>query len=106
MPFGGLVRLPNAPDKLCDAIIYQGSTMLLYDLHKARGQRENMLTVVLRGEGGRLFGVLADIAPMGNVFGAMTSMRASVLMTPGGDRGPMLTLLAVDKIAALLKQVG
>jgi chemotaxis signal transduction protein len=122
LPFGGLVRLPNASDKLCGAIIYQGVTMLLYDLHRAlgvpaRGQRENMLIVVMRGEGGRLFGVLverlgeiplvalADIAPMGNVFGGMTSMLASVVMTPDGDSGPMLTLLAVDKIAASLNQV-
>ncbi|WP_332879352.1 chemotaxis protein CheW [Massilia sp. S19_KUP03_FR1] len=121
IPFGGLVRLPNASDKLCGAIVYQGSTMLLYDLHKAlgvaaRSKRENMLTVVLRGEGGRLFGVLverlgdiplvalADIAPIGDVFGASTSMLASVVMTPGGDSGPMLTLLALDRIAALLNQ--
>ena len=123
IPFGGLVRLPNASDKLCGAIVYQGSTLLLYDLHKAlgvaaRGKRENMLTVVLRGEDGKRFGVLverlgeipvvavADIAPMTNVFGGATSMLASVVMTHGGDSGPMLTLLAVDKIVAMLNQVG
>ena len=101
IPFAGLVRLPNASDKLCGAILYQGRTILLYDLHKAlgvtaRGKREHMLTVVLRGEGGKLFGVLVerlgdipvvavtDIAPMTNVFGGATSMLASVVMTHGG----------------------
>ncbi len=123
IPFGGLVRLPNASDKLCGAILYQGRTILLYDLHKAlgvtaRGKREHMLTVVLRGEGGKLFGVLVerlgdipvvavtDIAPMTNVFGGATSMLASVVMTHGGDSGPMLTLLAIDKIVAMLHQAG
>lgn len=121
IPYGGIVRLPNASDKLHGAIIYQGSTMLLYDLHQALGvpvlgKRENMLTVVLRGVGGRQFGILverlgdipavavADIAPMANVFGGGTPMLASVVMTHGGDGGAMLTLLAVDKIAALLNQ--
>jgi chemotaxis signal transduction protein len=123
IPFGGLVRLPNASDKLCGAILYQGRTILLFDLHKAlgvaaRGKREHMLTVVLRGEGGRQFGVLVerlgdipavavtDIAPMTNVFGGATSMLASVVMTHGGDNGPMLTLLAVDRIVAMLNQAG
>jgi chemotaxis signal transduction protein len=123
IPFGGVVRLPNASDKVSGAIVYQGSTMLLYDLHKAlgvpaRGKRENMLTVVLRGEGGRTFGVLverlgdipavpvADIAPMSNVFVGGTSLLASVVMTHGGDSGPMLTLLAVEKIAAVVNQAG
>jgi len=121
IPFGGLVRLPNASDKLCGAILYQGRTILLYDLHQAlgvaaRGQREHMLTVVLRGEGGRQFGVLVErlgdipavaksaIAPMSNVFGGATSMLASVVMTHGGDNGPMLTLLAIDRIVAMLHQ--
>jgi chemotaxis signal transduction protein len=74
------------------------------------------MTVVLRGEGGALFGIVverlgeipvvpvADIAPMGNVFGSATSMLASVVMTHGGDNGPMLALLAVDRIAAMLGQ--
>jgi hypothetical protein len=47
---------------------------------------------------------VADIAPMGNVFGSATSMLASVVMTHGGDNGPMLALLAVDRIAAMLGQ--
>jgi hypothetical protein len=41
---------------------------------------------------------------MGNVFGSATSMLASVVMTHGGDNGPMLALLAVDRIAAMLGQ--
>jgi chemotaxis signal transduction protein len=119
--FGGVVRLPNAPDQVRGAIVYQGSTMLLFDLHKAlgvaaRGAPAHRLTVVLRGEGGALFGIVverlgeiavvpvADIAPMGNVFGSATSMLASVVMTHGGDTGPMLALLAVDRIAAMLGQ--
>jgi chemotaxis signal transduction protein len=123
IPFGGIVRLPNASDKLCGAILYQAKTILLYDLHNALGvpartKREHMLTVVLRGEGGRHFAILVerlgdipavavtDIAPMGSVFVGMTSILASVVMTHGGDSGPMLTLLAVDKIVALLNQAG
>jgi len=121
IPFGGIVRLPNASDKLCGAIVYQGGTMLLYDLHKALGvpasaRRENMLTVVLRGEGGRPFGVLverlgeiptvavADIEPVSTMFVGIAPVLASMVKTSGGRNGPMLTLLAVDKIAALLGQ--
>lgn len=121
IPFGGLVRLPNASNKLCGAIIYQGRTLLLYDLHNALGvatrtTRANMLTVVLRAEGGRQFGILVerlgdiptvavtDIAPVGDLFVGAVSLLASVVMTHGSDHGPMLTLLAVDKIVALLNQ--
>jgi chemotaxis signal transduction protein len=123
IPFGGIVRLPNASDKVCGAIIYQGSTTLLYDLHAtlgvpARSKRDTMLTVVLRGPGGQRFGILVErlgdipavpvaaIAPMSNVFVGVTSLLASVVMTPGGAGAPMLTLLAVDKMAALLQQAG
>lgn len=123
IPFGGIVRLPNASDKLCGATIYQGSTMLLYDLHNAlgvpaRGKREDMLTVVLRGAGGRQFGILverlgdipavslADIAPVSSVFVGITPVLASVVKSHGGHGGPMLTLLAVDNIAAMLNQPG
>jgi chemotaxis signal transduction protein len=123
IPFGGIVRLPNASDKLCGATVYQGSTMLLYDLHKvlgvpARGKRENMLTVVLRGAGGRQFGVLVEklgdiptvavsaIAPMSNVFVGVAPILASVVMTQAGDSGPMLTLLAVEEIVGMLNRDG
>jgi chemotaxis signal transduction protein len=123
IPLGGIVRLPNASDMLCGAILYQGSTMLLYDLHKAlgvpaRGKRDDMLTVVLRGEGGRPFGVLverlgeipnvalADIEPVSTMFAGVTPMLASMVKTSGDHGGPMLTLLAVDKIAAMLGQAG
>ena len=83
-----------------------------------RGKREHMLTVVLRGPGGQRFGILVErlgdipavpvaaIAPMSNVFVGVTSLLASVVMTPGGAGGPMLTLLAVDKMAALQQQAG
>ena len=121
IPFGGTVRLPNAPQNLCGATIYRGATMMLYDLHKAlglraHGTREHMLTVVLRGENGRQFGVLvdrladvpvvnvADIAAVGSVFGAVTPILASVVTTHGGPGGAMLTLLAVDKLEAALSQ--
>jgi chemotaxis signal transduction protein len=123
IPFGGIVRLPNASDTLCGATIYQGSTMLLYDLHNAlgvsaRSRRENMLTVVLRGAGGRPFGILvdrladipavplADIAPVSSVFMGVTPILASVVSSHGGPDGAMLTLLAVDKMLALLNQAG
>ncbi|TWI66189.1 chemotaxis signal transduction protein [Pseudoduganella lurida] len=121
IPFGGVVRLPNASDKLCGATIYQGSTMLLYDLHRAlgvpaRGKREDMLTVVLQGAGGRKFGILverlggipvvpvADIAPVSNVFVGITPILASVVKSHGGPGGTALTLLAVEKIAEMLNQ--
>lgn len=121
IPFGGTVRLPNAPEMLRGATIYRGATMLLYDLHKALGlsapgARDHMLTVVLRGDSGRQFGVLvdrladvpvvkvADIAPVGSVFGAVTPILASVVTTLSGPGGAMLTLLAVDKLEALLNQ--
>ena len=123
IPFGGFVRLPNASDKLCGAAIYQGSTMLIYDLHNAlgipaRGKREEMLTVVLRGENARPFGVLverlgdipavpvADIAPVSSVFVGITPVLASVVKSGAGQAGPMLTLLAVEHMAAMLKQSG
>ncbi|WP_426196810.1 chemotaxis protein CheW [Massilia sp. DWR3-1-1] len=121
IPFGGIVRLPNTSDKLCGATIYQGSTILLYDLHHAlgvaaRGKREHMLTVVLQGEGGRRFGVLVErlgdiaavaaaaIAPVSSVFIGITPLLASVVTSHAGDAGQMLTLLAVDKIVAMLSQ--
>jgi chemotaxis signal transduction protein len=121
IPFGGIVRLPNTSDTLCGATIYQGGTMLLYDLHHAlgvaaRGKRETMLTVVLQGEGGRRFGVLverlgdiaavaaADIAPVSSVFIGITPLLASVVTSHDGDGGQMLTLLAVDKMVAMLSQ--
>ncbi len=63
--FEGIVRLPNAADSLRGATIYQGETMLLYDLHKALGvaagsQQDAMVTVVLRGADGRQFGIVVD----------------------------------------------
>lgn len=121
IPFGGFVRLPNAPDKVCGAAIYQGSTMLIYDLHQTLGiappgQREDMLVVVLRVAGGRPFGVLverlgeiptvalADIAPVSDVFVGMTPVLASVVKSSGGQSGPLLTLLAIEHMAAMLRQ--
>ncbi len=123
IPFGGIVRLPNASDKLCGATIYQGNAILLYDLHNAlgvaaAGKRDNMLTVVLRGTAGRLFGILverlgdipavalADIAPVSSVFVGITPVLASVVKSHRGDGAPMLTLLAVDSIVAMLKPPG
>jgi chemotaxis signal transduction protein len=123
IPFGGFVRLPNASDKVCGAAIYQGSTMLIYDLHKAlgipaRGKREDMLTVVLRPESGRPFGVLverlgdipavprADIAPVSNIFVGVAPVLASVVKSRNGQAGPMLTLLGVEQMAAMLNDAG
>ncbi|MFA9216116.1 MAG: chemotaxis protein CheW [Sphingomonadaceae bacterium] len=121
IPFGGFVRLPNASEKVCGAAIYQGSTMLIYDLHQAlgvrpRGRREDMLTVVLRSAAGRPFGVLVerlgaipavpeqDIAPVSSVFVGITPVLASVVKSRQQDSGPMLTLLAVEHMVAMLNQ--
>lgn len=123
IPFGGFVRLPNAPDKVCGATIYQGGTMLIYDLHQTLGiaapdRREDMLVVVLRVAGGRPFGVLverlgeiptvalADIAPVSDVFVGMTPVLASVVKSSGGQSGPLLTLLALEHMATMLRQPG
>ncbi len=122
IPFGGHVRLPNASPALCGATVYEGGTMLIYDLHlalgvEARQPREQMLTVVLQGDDGRRFGVLvdrlgaipavreADIAPISNVFVGMTPVLASVVRSSAGDDGPMLTLLAVAHMAQVLGAV-
>jgi len=120
IPFGGFVRLPNASEKLCGAMVYQGSTMLVYDLHKALGvsshmAREDMITVVLRGLDGRPFGVLVerlgdipvvpvdDIAAVSSVFVGITPVLASVVKS-SGQNGQMLTLLAVEHMADILRQ--
>ena len=120
IPFGGLVRLPNASEKLCGAMVYQGGTMLIYDLHKALGvasrmAREDMITVVLRGADGRHFGVLVerlgdipvvpvdDIAAVSSVFVGITPVLASVVKS-SGQNGQMLTLLAVEHMADILRQ--
>lgn len=120
IPFGGLVRLPNASEKVCGAMVYKGATMLIYDLHKALGvpsrmAREDMLTVVLRGADGRQFGVLVerlgdipvvpkdDIAAVSSVFVGITPVLASVVKSSGAN-GQMLTLLAVEHMADFLRQ--
>jgi chemotaxis signal transduction protein len=119
IPFGGHVRLPQSAPALCGATIYAGATMPIYDLHAALGiesrrAREAMLTVVLRGPDGRHFGVLvdqlcgipavavADIAPVSSVFVGITPVLASVVRAAAG---PMLTLLAVEHMAAVLNAV-
>lgn len=118
IPFGGFVQLPNASAKVCGATVYEGRTMLIYDLHQALGvaprtPREQMLTVVLSGSDGKRFGVLverlgeialvaaADIAPVNHVFVGVTPVLASIVKSSGG--GPMLTLLAVEHMAAVLR---
>lgn len=118
IPFGGFVRLPNTSHKVRGAMVYRGSTMLIYDLHNALGltshtRPEDMLTVVLCGANGRSFGVLvdrladipavarSDIAPVSNVFVGITPVLASVVKS-SGDHGPMLTLLAVEHMAEVL----
>lgn len=118
IPFGGFVRLPNTSQNVRGAMVYRGSTMLIYDLHHALGltprtRPEDMLTVVLNGENGRRFGVLVDrladipavargdIAPVSNVFVGITPVLASVVKS-SGEQGPMLTLLAVEHMAEVL----
>ena len=119
IPFGGCVQLPNAPPVVCGAAIYQGTTMLIYDLRRALGvaggrPREDMLTVVLADAGGQRFGVLverlgeipvvpvADIAPVNQVFVGITPVLASIVKSADAD-GQMLTLLAVEHMAAVLR---
>jgi chemotaxis signal transduction protein len=119
LPFGGCVQLPNASPAICGATIYQGNTMLIYDLQQALGvtgggRRENMLTVVLADANGKRFGVLverlgeipvvplADIAPVNHVFVGITPVLASIVKSADAE-GQMLTLLAVEHMAAVLR---
>lgn len=118
IPFGGCVQLPNASPAVCGATIYQGATMLIYDLQRAlgvasRAQRDGMLTVVLADANGHRFGVLverlggipvvpvADIAPVNHVFAGITPVLASIVKSADAD-GQMLMLLAVEHMAAVL----
>ncbi|KQW88456.1 hypothetical protein ASC94_23840 [Massilia sp. Root418] len=120
IPFAGCVQLPGAPPAVCGAAIYQGATMLIYDLPRALGvagsrPRSEMLTVVLAGASGQRFGVLverlgeiavvpvADIAPVDQVFVGITPVLASIVKSAGAE-GQMLTLLAVEQMAAVLRQ--
>lgn len=119
IPFGGCVQLPNASPAVCGATIYQGTTMLIYDLQRALGvaghkPRDGMLTVVLADANGQRFGVLverlggipvvpvADIAPVNHVFVGITPVLASIVKSADAD-GQMLTLLAVEHMAAVLR---
>ena len=120
IPFGGCVQLPNASPAVCGATIYQGATMLIYDLQRALGvagsaPRDGMLTVVLADANGHRFGVLverlggipvvpvADIAPVNHVFVGITPVLASIVKSADAD-GQMLTLLAVEHMAAVLRE--
>lgn len=119
IPFGGCVQLPNAAPAVCGAAIYQGATMLIYDLQRALGvassvPRADMLTVVLADANGKRFGVLverlgdipvvpvADIAPVNHVFVGITPVLASIVKSADAA-GQMLTLLSVEHMAAVLR---
>jgi chemotaxis signal transduction protein len=119
IPFGGCVQLPNAAPTVCGAAIYQGATMLIYDLQRALGvvssvPRADMLTVVLADANGKRFGVLverlgdipvvpvADIAPVNHVFVGITPVLASIVKSADAE-GQMLTLLSVEHMAAVLR---
>lgn len=119
IPFGGCVQLPNAAPTVCGAAIYQGATMLIYDLQRALGvvssvPRQDMLTVVLADANGKRFGVLverlgdipvvpvADIAPVNHVFVGITPVLASIVKSADAE-GQMLTLLSVEHMAAVLR---
>ncbi len=113
-------RLANAPKQVYGALIYRGETLPLYNLHAALGvpQKEGFeaaaQVVVLRGQEGRLFGILvdalgdvpevatADIADVSSIYVGITPVLASVVKTPPGENLPMLTLLSVESMAIQL----
>lgn len=114
----GAARLPNAPKQVFGAVLYQGETLPLYNLHAALGVPEptyedsTRQVVVVRGEEGRNFGLLVDalgdipevaiedIASVANIYVGVAPVLASVVKMPPGS--PMLTLLSVDSISARL----
>lgn len=116
-----VARLANAPRQVYGALIYQGETLPIYNLHAALGMTEpaevgaRRQVVVVRGEEGKCFGILvdalgdvpevpvADIADVSSIYVGVTPVLASVVKTPLGSSKPMLTILSVESMTKSLQ---
>lgn len=114
-------RLANAPKQVYGALIYQGETLPIYNLHAALGLPEPdevngaREIIIIRGDEGRYFGILvdalgevpeirlSDITDVSSIYVGITPVLASVVKTPPGSSRPMLTLLSVDSMINSLK---
>ena len=117
----GAACLANAPKQVYGALIYRNETLPIYNLHAALGLDESgeagvgQQVVVVRGENGKLFGILvdqlgevmetplSDIEDLANIYVGIASVLASVVKTAPGTNAPMLVLLSVASMSEQLR---
>lgn len=117
----GAACLANAPKQVYGALIYRNETLPIYNLHAALGLDESgeagvgQQVVVVRGENGKLFGILvdqlgevmetplSDIEDLSNIYVGIASVLASVVKTAPGTNAPMLVLLSVASMSEQLR---
>jgi len=116
-------RLPNAPAQVAGTLLYRNQAIPLYNLRVALGlpdasQAADTQVVVVRSSDDQWFGVLVDrlgeipeipvshIAPVADIFVGITPVLAAIVKpTAPGWRGEMLTLLSVETMAAVLRDL-
>jgi len=116
-------RLPNAPAQVAGTMLYRNTAIPLYNLRIALGLTDasagpDTQVVVVRGPEEQYFGVLVDglgeipevpvsqIAPVANIFVGVTPVLAAIAKpTAPGWQGDMLTLLSVETMAAVLRDL-
>lgn len=116
-------RLPNAPAQVAGTMLYRNGAIPLYNLRIALGLPDasagpDTQVVVVRGPEEGHFGVLVDalgeipevpvanIAPVANIFVGVTPVLAAIAKpTAAAWQGDMLTLLSVDTMAAVLRDL-
>ncbi|MCB4361652.1 chemotaxis protein CheW [Quatrionicoccus australiensis] len=117
----GAACLANAPKQVYGALIYRNEALPIYNLHAALGLDESdeagvgQQVVVVRGENGKLFGILvdqlgevmetplSDIEDLANIYVGIASVLASVVKTAPGTNAPMLVLLSVASMSEQLR---
>lgn len=119
----GYTRLPGAPAQVFGSMLHRNEAIPLYNLHAAlglpeQGRPEELQVVVIDSGAGRPFGILVDrlgeipevpvdhIAPVSNIFVGATPVLASLVKpTDPEHKGAMLTLLSVEHMHAILRDL-
>jgi len=121
----GATTLANAPKQVYGAMIHHNDTLPIYNLHAALGLPEpaentgiRQQVVVVRGDDGKVFGILVDrlgeimevpereIDDLSNIYVGIASVLASVVKTQPGNGQPMLVLLSVSSMSEQLRGSG
>ncbi|MCE1171922.1 MAG: chemotaxis protein CheW, partial [Azovibrio sp.] len=119
----GYTRLPGAPAQVFGSMLHRNEAIPLYNLHAAlglpeQGRPEELQVVVIDSGAGRPFGILVDrlgeipevpvdhIAPVSNIFVGATPVLASLVKPSDPEhKGAMLTLLSVEHMHAILRDL-